>query len=64
MTKPLAGKRLFEAMGRRDQSLGRPMLYRRGERVWWPKWARSAWARGWINQGQTRITRAAKGDVS
>lgn len=48
MSKPLAGKRAFEAMGRRAQSMGFPLIHKRLERTGWPLWARAAWARGWI----------------
>lgn len=54
MGKPLAGKALFEAMGRRAYTQGRPITYQRSMRNHWPMWARSAWARGWIYQQPTR----------
>jgi hypothetical protein len=50
MAKPLAGKRAFEAMGRRARSLGTSILIGRAARNSWPQWARSAWSAGWINQ--------------
>jgi hypothetical protein len=50
MSKPLAGKRAFEAMGRRASSAGLPLIHKRMERIGWPMWARSAYARGWIQQ--------------
>jgi hypothetical protein len=53
MSKPLAGKRWFEALGRSEYSQGLPINYRRSLRARWPMWARSAWARGWLHQ-QTR----------
>lgn len=52
--KPLTGWRWFEAMGRREKSQGRPMLYGRLERIKWPMWARSAYASGWLDQGTIR----------
>ncbi|MBB5444607.1 MULTISPECIES: hypothetical protein [unclassified Paraburkholderia] len=52
--KPLAGKRAFEAMGRRAASMGMPLLHKRLERLGWPMWARSAYARGWIQQPSKR----------
>jgi len=54
MSKPLAGKRAFEAMGRRAQSMGLPLIYKRLERTGWPLWARAAWARGWIHNYSKR----------
>lgn len=54
MAKPLAGKRAFEAMGRRASSMGLPLNHKRMEQRGWPMWARSAWARGWIQQPSSR----------
>ncbi|WP_369055008.1 hypothetical protein, partial [Burkholderia gladioli] len=54
MAKPLAGKRAFEAMGRRASSMGLPLNHKRMEKRGWPMWARSAWARGWIQQPSSR----------
>lgn len=51
MTKPLAGWRAFEAMGRSACSRELGMNYQRSMRVNWPKWARQAWAAGYIMQG-------------
>jgi len=53
MTKPLAGKRYFEALGRSAQARGLPIIYERSKRNTWPMWARCAWSRGWLYQ-QTR----------
>lgn len=50
MAKPLAGRAAFEAMGRRAKSTGMPMTYQRSMRIEWPRWAREAWAHGWIMQ--------------
>lgn len=50
MKKPLAGKRYFEAMGRRAASQKMPIHYDRIARQQWPMWARQAWARGWLDQ--------------
>lgn len=47
MSKPIAGKRWFEAMGRRSTSLGLP----RDTRFYgWPKWAQQAFMRGRLVQ--------------
>ncbi len=54
MTKPLAGKRFFESLGRSAASRGYPMNYQRLERRCWPIWARTAWARGWLIQPSPR----------
>lgn len=40
----------FEAQGRSAHSRGLPLLYGRAMRLDWPRWARSAWARGWLSQ--------------
>ena len=53
MSRPLSGKRYFEALGRSAQSRGLPMNYERSKRSTWPMWARCAWTRGWLYQ-QTR----------
>lgn len=50
MGKPLAGKRAFEAMGRSAKSRNLPLNHQRQMRLAWPKWARQAWAAGWIMQ--------------
>ena len=60
MAKPLAGKRWFEALGRRAKSKGEPILTGRIERSKWPMWARSAYTCGWLDQGTVRATQAAK----
>lgn len=54
MKKPLAGKRFFEAMGRRAASQEMPFIHDRLAKQAWPVWARSAWARGWIMQPSPR----------
>ena len=54
MKKPLAGKRYFEATGRRAASQGKPILHDRIARQAWPMWARAAWTRGWIMQPSPR----------
>lgn len=54
MGKPLSGKKLFEAMGRRAYTQGLPITYERAMRNHWPMWARSAWARGWLYQQPAR----------
>lgn len=60
MAKKLAGKRWFEALGRRAKSQGKPMLSERMERSKWPMWARRAYTCGWLDQGTVRATQAAK----
>ncbi|WP_186202337.1 hypothetical protein [Burkholderia gladioli] len=50
MAKPLAGKRAFEAMGRRAATLRQPLNHHRMERLGWPVWARTAFTRGWMLQ--------------
>jgi hypothetical protein len=50
MTKPLAGKRFFESMGRSASSRGLSILANRLDRQNWPGWARSAYSRGWVVQ--------------
>lgn len=54
MGKPLSGKNFFEAMGRRAYTQGLPITYERAMRNHWPMWARSAWARGWLDQQPAR----------
>ncbi|WP_261526855.1 hypothetical protein [Burkholderia multivorans] len=52
MSKPIAGARLFEARGRRDQAIGVPMTLRgKGS---WPDWARTAYVRGHIHNAPWR----------
>lgn len=55
MSKPLAGKRAFEAMGRRSTDLGMP---RTSEHYRWPKWAQQAFMRGRMLQHTWRRNRA------
>lgn len=45
----------FEAQGRSAYSRGLPLNYGRALRVYWPMWARQAWARGWLSQGTKTI---------
>ena len=52
MSRPLAGKRYFEALGRSAYSRGLSLSYDRPARLRWPMWARTAWAKGWLMQGQ------------
>lgn len=54
MSKKLAGKRWFEALGRSESSRGLPLNHRRHERSTLPIWARSAIARGWLFQPSSR----------
>jgi hypothetical protein len=48
--KKLAGKRAFEAMGRRAASMGLPIHYGRAQRQNWKPFAKEAYARGWLCQ--------------
>ena len=57
--KTLSGKRYFEALGRRDRSMGfpanRPQFFakHRADSLispLWPEWARSAYVCGWLDQ--------------
>lgn len=50
MSKPPAGRRAFEAMGRRAYSLGLPISHDRRSKLCWAEYARRAWAAGWIMQ--------------
>jgi hypothetical protein len=50
MTKRLAGKRWFEALGRRERSKGLPG-WTGGYRHEWPNWAKWAYHDGWYDQG-------------
>jgi len=67
MTKPLAGKRAFEAMGRSARDRGLGISQGRASSLEWPQWARRAWAAGWIMQCPMRTTqeagKAAEGDL-
>lgn len=49
MAKKLAGKRWFDAMGRRARSQGKPMWLGQ-DRQQWPLWARAAYTCGWLDQ--------------
>lgn len=48
MKKPLAGRRAFEARGRRAQSQGIPCLSIHAIGRDWPHWAREAWISGHV----------------
>jgi hypothetical protein len=48
--KRLAGKKAFEAMGRRAASMGLPIHCGRLQRQDWKPFAKSAYARGWLLQ--------------
>ena len=48
MSKPLAGKKWFEALGRSDKSRGVP---RSAKHYAWPAWAQQAYMRGRMLQG-------------
>lgn len=50
MSKPLAGRRLFDARGRSAASRGLPISYQRIQRRQLPMWAQAAWACGWLDQ--------------
>lgn len=60
MAKTIAGKRAFEAMGRRAYSFGLPISYARSMRINWPEWARREWAAGWISQGRRKLPGATE----
>ena len=55
MSKPLAGPRVFEAMGRSACSLELGLNYQRSMRVNWPKWSRQAWDAGYLMQSNKNI---------
>lgn len=48
MKKPLAGRRAFEAMGRRMRSQGIPCVMVHAIGRSWPGWARDAWITGYV----------------
>lgn len=50
MSKRIAGKRWFEALGRRHESLGITVAEGKGTRALWPIWARQAYFRGRLYQ--------------
>lgn len=50
MAKPLAGKRWFEAQGRRASDQGKSLLGGMKTRQAWPKFARAAYSRGYLIQ--------------
>lgn len=54
MAKKLAGKRLFEALGRSHESRGYPYMLTRGAMVGWPKWAKQAYCLGRLNQCENK----------
>lgn len=62
MAKKLAGKRWFEALGRRAASKGLPSIHGRSARQKWPMWARQAYARGWLVQGFRSAKAAMRGE--
>ena len=55
MKKPLAGKKAFEAMGRRHTSLNLPRMFYDFYR--WPQWAQQAFMRGKMLQHPNRLKR-------
>lgn len=55
MAKPLAGKRWFEALGRRHESLGIRYLAQRSAMHGWPLWAKRAYCRGRLNQAPNLV---------
>lgn len=61
MTRPLAGRRYFEALGRSAQSRRLPIIYERSKSKAWPLWARAAWTRGWLHQQTRRRATESKG---
>lgn len=50
MSKPLAGKRWFEALGRRHESTGISYLSQRAAMWGWPLWAKRAYCRGRLDE--------------
>jgi len=54
--RPLAGKRVFEAMGRRAQSLGYATVRPYAADAW-PEWASDAYTRGYLLNKQYKIER-------
>lgn len=50
MKRPPAGRRAFEALGRRHESIGMPYQTFRRHTLSWPLWARRAYCAGRINQ--------------
>jgi hypothetical protein len=56
MKRTLSGKTAFEARGRRAQSMGIPLTMR--SKGWWPDWARTAYARGYVlNESIGKVTK-------
>lgn len=47
----MKAKAYFEAIGRSDESRGLSLLAGRAQRLFWPQWAREAYARGRFRQG-------------
>lgn len=54
MAKRLAGKRWFEAMGRRARSQGKAMWLGQ-DREQWPLWAKHAYMAGYIDQWDSSL---------
>lgn len=52
MSKPLSGKRAFEAMGRSDKDRRVPYGLRRWAMQAWPRWAQQAYCRGRVMQSR------------
>lgn len=50
----------FEGLGRSAFARGLPLNDRRNTRLSWPMFARSAWSRGWLEQGSTNLKKAMK----
>lgn len=64
MSKPLAGRRLFEARGRSAVSRGLPLNYQRTQRHQLPPWAQAAWICGWLDQSPDYSRRAPERDLA
>ena len=62
MSSPLAGRRAFEAMGRRDASNGLPLIAMRAKRRGWPRWAQEAFAFGWLAEKRNFAADMPKGE--
>lgn len=56
MSKPLAGRRLFDARGRSAASRGLPINYQRTQRHQLPPWAQAAWICGWLDQSSNYVS--------
>lgn len=51
----LAGKKYFNALGRSACSRGLPITESRAMRQSWNRWAREAYAKGWLEQSRGNV---------